>query len=130
MLPLKPLPLLALAAAPILAWDPMGHQTVGFLAHKYFSAAANATFGPLLGLDNPVSPIYDIGDAAAWADTVRDKDGLPWSKNWHFINPKGDDPDNHVCVMNYTTDCVGSNCIVAAILNQVSILTTCSLLFI
>ncbi|KAK5657640.1 hypothetical protein OQA88_2712 [Cercophora sp. LCS_1] len=111
------LPLLFLAAIPALGWDGFGHQTVGFIAQKYFSAEANETIGALLNLgDN-----FDIGDAAAWADTVRDRDNLPWSKNWHFINPKGDDPENHICLVNYLTDCVNNNCIIAAIMNQTSI---------
>jgi len=73
---------LAALAAPAYSWDPFGHQTVGFLAHKYFTAEANATFDALVGLRKE----FDIGDAAAWADTIRDKDNLPWSKNWHFIS--------------------------------------------
>ncbi|KAK3392829.1 S1/P1 nuclease [Podospora didyma] len=109
--------LAAAAATPAFCWDGFGHQTVGFLAQKYFSSEANATFGALAGLSDG----FDIGDAAAWADTVRGVDNLPWSKNWHFINPKGDDPENHVCVMNYPTDCVSQNCIIAAIMNQTSI---------
>ncbi|KAK3356448.1 S1/P1 nuclease [Lasiosphaeria hispida] len=109
--------LLLSAAAPAICWDGFGHQTVGFIAQKYFTHQANATVGALIGLGDA----FDIGDAAAWADTIRDRDNLPWSKNWHFINPKGDDPENHVCVMDYPTDCVNQNCIIAAIMNQTSI---------
>ncbi|KAK4183824.1 S1/P1 nuclease [Podospora australis] len=109
---------LASAVAPVLSWDPFGHQTVGYVAASYFTLEARTIFSPLLNL----GPTFDIGDAAAWADTVRDSSNLPWSKNWHFINPKGDDPDNHVCVMNYPNDCVKDNCIIAAIMNQTSIL--------
>ncbi|KAK0641372.1 S1/P1 nuclease [Cercophora newfieldiana] len=115
---LKSLPLALLAATPALSWDGFGHQTVGYIAQKYFTSETNATLGAIIGLN----PEFDIGDAAAWADTVRDGANLPWSKNWHFINPKGDDPNNHICTMNYTLDCPGSNCIVAAIMNQTSIL--------
>ncbi len=69
-------------AVPARCWDSFGHQTVGFLAQKYFTVDANATFSALVGLQQE----FDIGDAAAWADTIRDKDNLPWSKNWHFIS--------------------------------------------
>jgi len=115
---LKSLALALLAATPALSWDGFGHQTVGYVAQKYFTASANATFGALIGLNST----FDIGDAAAWADTIRGSENMPWSKNWHFINPKGDDPDKHICVLNYTLDCVASNCIIAAIMNQTSIL--------
>ncbi|KAK0620151.1 S1/P1 nuclease [Immersiella caudata] len=115
---LKSLSLALLAVNPALSWDGFGHQTVGYIAQKYFTSEANATLGAIIGLNSN----FDIGDAAAWADTVRDGANLPWSKNWHFINPKGDDPNNHVCTVNYTIDCPGSNCIIAAIMNQTNIL--------
>jgi hypothetical protein len=74
---------LAAATAPVCwGWDSLGHQTVGYLAQIFFSAQANVTFNALLGLREE----FDIGDAAAWADTVRDRDNLPWSKGWHFIS--------------------------------------------
>jgi hypothetical protein len=77
----RAIPLLLLAV-PAASWDGFGHQTVGFIAQKYFTKEANTTFGALVGLGKT----FDIGDAAAWADTIRDKDNLPWSKNWHFIS--------------------------------------------
>ena len=114
---LVPITTILTLAAPALCWDGFGHQTVGFLAQKYFTAETNLLVRDLVGL----RPDFDIGDAAAWADTVRDRDNLPWSKNWHFINPKGDDPEHGICTMEWLSDCVGSNCIVAAIANQTAI---------
>ena len=78
----RTIPLLLLAAVPAICWDGFGHQTVGFVAQKYFTEEANATIGALIGLNER----FDIGDAAAWADTVRGNENLPWSKNWHFIS--------------------------------------------
>ncbi|KAK4216415.1 S1/P1 nuclease [Rhypophila decipiens] len=105
---------LAAVAAPVAAWDPFGHQTVGYLASKYFSESTAAHLTSLIGL----SDRFDIGDAAAWADTVRDADGLPWSKNWHFINPRADNPATNTCKLEYPSDCPKGNCIIDAILNQ------------
>ncbi|KAK4221058.1 S1/P1 nuclease [Podospora fimiseda] len=119
------LPLVLALAVPATAWDPFGHQTVGFLAQKYFTPQANKTISSLIGLN----PDFDIGDAAAWADTVRDKDGLPWSKNWHFINPKGDNPATNTCFLSYPSDCPGpdnDNCIISQIMNQTSIVLNTS----
>ena len=104
-----------LSAGPaVMAWDPFGHQTVGFLASKYFTESAVSHLTSLIGL----SQNFDIGDAAAWADTVRDRDGLPWSKNWHFVNPRADDPATNTCKLQYPSDCPQGNCIIDAILNQ------------
>ncbi|KAK4161190.1 S1/P1 nuclease [Cladorrhinum sp. PSN259] len=119
------LPLALALAVPAAAWDPFGHQTVGFLAQKYFTEQANETISSLIGL----SADFDIGDAAAWADTVRDKEGLPWSKNWHFINPKGDNPATNTCNLQYPSDCPGDkkdNCIISQIMNQTSIVLNTS----
>ncbi|KAK3315995.1 S1/P1 nuclease [Apodospora peruviana] len=102
------------ATVPVTAWDPFGHQTVGYLASKYFTPNATARLTSLIGL----SPTFDIGDAAAWADTVRDREGLPWSKMWHFVNPRADDPTTNTCKLQYPSDCPRGNCIIDAILNQ------------
>lgn len=99
----------------VTAWDPFGHQTVGYLASKYFSESAVSHLTALIGLSDDH---FDIGDAAAWADTVRDRDGLPWSKNWHFVNPRADDPSTNTCRLDYPADCPKGNCIIDAILNQ------------
>ncbi|KAK3987692.1 S1/P1 nuclease [Cladorrhinum sp. PSN332] len=120
------LPLVLALAIPATAWDPFGHQTVGFLAQKYLTEQANDTISSLIGLNSD----FDIGDAAAWADTVRDKDGLPWSKNWHFINPKGDNPATNTCFLSYPSDCPGGNndnCIIYQIMNHTSIVLNTSL---
>ncbi|KAK1755550.1 S1/P1 nuclease [Echria macrotheca] len=116
------LSLVVVVAPPVvLAWDSLGHQTVGFLAQKYFTAQANATFNALLGIGDDGEGGFDIGDAAAWADTIRDPGNLPWSKGWHFINPKADDPEHGVCSLVYPSDCPAGNCIVSAIANQTSL---------
>ncbi|KAK4465125.1 S1/P1 nuclease [Cladorrhinum samala] len=122
----RTIPFFLAIISPAACWDPLGHQTVGFLAQKYFTTQANETISSLIGLNSE----FDIGDAAAWADTVRDKDGLPWSKNWHFINPKGDDPATNTCKLSYPSDCPGANndnCIISQILNQTSIVLNFSL---
>ncbi|KAM7190046.1 S1/P1 nuclease [Naviculisporaceae sp. PSN 640] len=105
---------LSTLTGPAAAWDPFGHQTVGYLASKYFNKSTLSHLTSLIGLSDQ----FDIGDAAAWADTVRDRDGLPWSKNWHFVNPRADDPATNTCRLDYPSDCPKGNCIIDAILNQ------------
>ena len=137
---LTPLLVLTTTTLPAaLAWDPLGHQTVGFLAQRYFTPQASNLINTLLGLDrdghnSDSREITDIGDAAAWADTIRGDSkeggggwgGLPWSKNWHFVNPPGDDPDRHVCVVDYPSDCSKGTCIIGAIQNQTAIVLDAS----
>lgn len=62
-----------------VAWGGLGHRTVGYLAQNYFNDNAVAYFEKVI---NP-SNIFDISDAAIWADGVRYK--RPYTSGWHFI---------------------------------------------
>ncbi|KAM7215673.1 S1/P1 nuclease [Rhypophila decipiens] len=108
--------LLAAAPALVTAWGDVGHRTVGYLAEKYFTPKAAAIYTELLANDQG----YDISDAATWADTIKPK--MPWTKPWHYINPKGDAPP-HNCTVEWPDDCKDKKgCIVSAILNYTNIL--------
>ena len=61
------------------AWGSLGHQTVAYLAFKFLSSNTVQYLENILANDRG----YDIGDAASWADNVRN--ARPYSKPWHFL---------------------------------------------
>lgn len=106
--------LLAVSPA-VLAYGPVGHRTIAYLAEKWLSPDATRIFGELLVNDRS----YDLSDAAVWADKARDQDWLTWHTSpWNYINPE-DDPPKGICGVNWPKDCPEESCIIRAIMNQV-----------
>jgi len=104
----------ALVVTTAHAWGDVGHRTVAYLAEKHLSSEAALLFGALL--ENEQN--YDYSDAACWADSV--KTTMPWSRPFHYINPKNDTPPK-TCLVDYPSDCPKEGCVVSAILNYTSI---------
>lgn len=67
---------LALLASNALAWGPVGHQTVAYIAEDNLTPAAKAKVDAILGQD------LDLAAVANWADDVRTSDNA----GWHFID--------------------------------------------
>jgi len=98
------------------AWGSVGHQTVAYLAFKFLSSNTVQYLENILANDRG----YEIGDAATWADNVRNS--RPYSKPWHFLDSQDNPPES--CRLNYPKDCddQGSEgCIVSAINNHTAL---------
>jgi hypothetical protein len=77
-----------LGAAPVCAWGPQGHRTVGAIADRLLDPAAAAAVAQLLAHDldkfgNP-SGRTTLESVSVWADEIR---GTPASRpRWHYDN--------------------------------------------
>jgi S1/P1 Nuclease len=112
-----------LAAPSAHAWGCQGHQTVALIAEKYLTPEAKELVFSLLSA-NPIEPqvkrycgsaVSDpMGDAATWADDVRNE-----RKNgpWHYIDiPRG------AARGPLDAFCGKQGCVISAIAEQVAIL--------
>jgi hypothetical protein len=102
----------AAAPAPARAWGPEGHRLVAELAERRLTGAAAAEVARLLAVEAGTS----LGSVASWADETRDTSTAPW----HWVNFHRGDP----CAYDPDRDCIGGNCVVGAIRQQVAILAS------
>ncbi|MDG3002228.1 S1/P1 nuclease [Paludisphaera mucosa] len=66
------------------AWGPIGHRVVGRFAEARLSPKAKAAVAALL------EPGETLADASTWAD--RNRDQLPRTKSWHYVDVPLDEP--------------------------------------
>ncbi|ORY50499.1 phospholipase C/P1 nuclease [Rhizoclosmatium globosum] len=102
-------------AATVHAWgDTLAHPVTGTLAQKYLSANGQKLVASLV--DSTFSQSL-AGQTANWADTWRTahRETAPW----HFVDMMKAPPASCGYV---STDCVGRNCIIAAITDQTNVL--------
>ena len=122
-----PLALAAVLLAParLFAWGCEGHQVVAYIAERELNPTALGNVNALL-TDFPIDPTLHrfcgasfaaaspMGDAATWADDVRDSRG---NGEWHFVDvplaSAGQDP---------TQFCGSQGCVLVAIQEQLAIL--------
>ncbi len=68
-----------LAAAPALAWGPVGHRVVGLVAEHHLSEAAVRGVAAILGSES-------LARAATWPDEIRSDPAWDRAKPWHFVD--------------------------------------------
>ncbi len=84
-------------------WGGNGHRIVGAIAASYLTEQARATVTDLLGDET-------LATASTWADEIKSDESYNWAYRLHFINlPRG------VEKVDLARDCVGGDCVVAAI---------------
>lgn len=110
--------LLALYAAPALAWSAQGHRMVGDLAQRQLSPQAQAAVAQLLiGEAEPT-----LAGVASWADDLRDDPAWRHAARWHYINfPRPHDGQDG-CAYVPARDCTDGDCVIGAIQAQAAIL--------
>jgi len=116
-------------SSPAFAWGCQGHRTVAILAERLVDAKTRQAVKAVLTA-SPIDPALDracfptdsdpIVDAATWADDVRGV--MKETAEWHFI----DYPLSVDAQAGFTKFCAGSNCVIAAIVNQFNKLKTSS----
>jgi len=67
-----------LSATHALAWGPVGHQTVAYIAEDNLTPKASAAIAAILGRDT------SLADVANYADQIRPM--RPETAPWHFID--------------------------------------------
>jgi hypothetical protein len=96
--------LICYSTKPVLAWGPVGHQTIALIAEKKLDPLTKKAVYAILGLNEN----KHLSDVATWADDIRNKQ----TAKWHFI-----DLDIRE---NVTTDSIPSYCARdACVVNQV-----------
>jgi S1/P1 Nuclease len=100
--------LVFLAAAPALAWGPLGHDTIAGLAQEHLSKPAQREVRALLAPDNESTLV----DVATWADDLRDSDPARFreTSRMHYVNFS-----TAQCRYQPQSDCRKGECVVAAL---------------
>lgn len=102
--------LLVLFAPRAMAWGPAGHRIVADLAERQLTPATRTEVRQLLGR----SDARALSDVATWADDLRNdrthKASARATAKLHYINFA-----DAQCRYDAARDCVGGNCVVAAI---------------
>ena len=101
------------------AWGSLGHRTVAYLSTLYST--------------HPTSPRFltyflngqDVSEAALFPDKVAHIPSFAYSRPWHYIDARDSPP--HECAINMTRDCLSDGCVVSAIANHTSRVTSHSL---
>jgi hypothetical protein len=70
--------LLALLAAPALAWGPVGHRAVGRIAERHLAPETGRQIAALLG---PERLTY----VGTWADDIRSDPAWAKAESWHWV---------------------------------------------
>jgi nuclease S1 len=93
------------------AWGTQGHHVIASLAFAQLTPTARAEVDRLLALE----PGETLMTISTWADEHRN----PASAPWHYVNFPRDS-----CSYNAERDCLGGQCVVAAIERQVAVLSS------
>lgn len=113
--------LLASTASLAHAWGALGHDTVAYVATNFVSSATEAWAQDILD-DTTASYLANV---ATWADSYRSTTAGKFSAPFHFIDAEDNPPSS--CSVNYSRDCGNSGCVVSAIANYTSRVTSNSL---
>jgi hypothetical protein len=113
---------------PAFAWWEYGHATVADIALANVKPKTRAAVLSLVAkqglLDTPTCPVQNIGEAAAWADCVKErptKDRFSFMDNWHYQNVDVCKP------FDLKAACANGNCVSAQIERQFRLLKDRSL---
>ncbi|TVY20002.1 Nuclease S1 [Lachnellula arida] len=112
---------LATSLPSALGWGELGHQTIAYIATNLVSSATQTKFQSILG---DTSGDY-LATVSTWADTYRYTDAGTWSAPLHFIDANDSPPSS--CDVEYSRDCGSTGCVVAAIKNYTSRVSSTSL---
>ena len=107
---------LFLVAAPTcIAWGPLGHSTVAYVAQHYVSPETAGFVQGILG----TAPDY-MANVSSWPDEYRRTPEGEWSTQLHWIDANDAPPES--CEVEFQRDCPPEGCIVSAIVNNTQIL--------
>ncbi|ETN46655.1 uncharacterized protein HMPREF1541_00841 [Cyphellophora europaea CBS 101466] len=107
--------LLLTAVPACLAWGPLGHSTVAYVAQHYVSTGTAGFVQGILG----TAPDY-MANVSSWPDEYRRTPEGDWSTQLHWIDAFDAPPES--CEVEFKRDCPPEGCIVSAIVNNTQIL--------
>jgi len=107
-------------ASNVAAWGFEGHETIAYVATNFVASSTKTFFQDILG---DTSDDY-LASVAAWADEYKYTSAGEFSKEFHYIDALDNPPS--ACDVKYARDCAEDNCVVSAIVNYTSQLTTSS----
>ncbi|KAF2107582.1 putative nuclease S1 precursor, partial [Lophiotrema nucula] len=112
------LPTLLSLTPTALAWGTLGHTTVALIAQNYISKETASFAKKLL---NDTSSTY-LANVATWADSYRYTAEGAFSAPLHYIDANDSPPET--CNVDYDRDCGEEGCVVSAITNYTSRVTS------
>jgi len=98
----------------VAAWGAMGHEAIAYVAQNFVTSDTETYFQDILG---DTSSSY-LANVAPWADTYRYTTAGEFSEPYHFIDAMDDPPSS--CDVEYSRDCGEGGCVVSAIKNYTS----------
>ncbi|KAI6777838.1 Nuclease S1 [Emericellopsis cladophorae] len=101
--------LIAATLPRVLAWGPLGHETVALVATEFVLPETRAFFREILG-DN--SSTDYLAAVASWADDWKRTDEGAFSYTYHFIDALDEPPTS--CNVDIERDCGETGCVVSA----------------
>jgi len=106
--------LLASSLPTALGWGSLGHETVGYIASNFVTAATKSHFQSILG---DTSADY-LASVATYADSFRYTTAGKFSAPFHYIDANDSPPSS--CGVDLERDCGTGGCVVSAIKNYTS----------